>query len=102
MSKESGEAQELKAWLEGNKFGQFFDKLFDCGVESLDDLRILESEADVTELAGPQGINMGVVFRRKFIKAVLGLGPAPAEERPAPKLGPVHCSCSCPCLMFDV
>jgi hypothetical protein len=73
MSKDSNAVQELKEWLDKNKFGQFFDKLYECGVESLADLRCLKNDEEITELAGPQGINMGVVFRRKFIKAVNNL-----------------------------
>ena len=64
---------ELKAWLEMNGFDQFVDKLKGAGVESLDDLKILQTDAEILELVGPQGINMGVVFRRKFIKAVFAL-----------------------------
>jgi len=64
---------ELKTWLDGLGFGKFEDKLRECGVESLDDLRVLKTEDEVMELAGADGINMGVVFRRKFIKAVLDL-----------------------------
>jgi len=75
MPQDSPETQELKEWLEGNKFGQFFEKMYESGVETLDDLRALQTENDVVELAGPAGINMGVVFRRKFIRAVLSLNP---------------------------
>jgi len=69
----SKETQELKDWLETNKFGQFFEKMYESGVETMDDLRVLQTESEVMELAGPSGINMGVVFRRKFVRAVLNL-----------------------------
>ncbi|ETO17105.1 hypothetical protein RFI_20227 [Reticulomyxa filosa] len=73
MPQPSLQTQELKDWLEENKFGQFFEKMYDVGVEQLDDLRALRTENDVIELAGPSGINMGIIFRRKFIRAVLSL-----------------------------
>ncbi|ETO08363.1 hypothetical protein RFI_29026 [Reticulomyxa filosa] len=67
------QTQALKEWLESNKFGQFYEKMCESGVETLDDLRVLQTENEIMELAGPSGINMGVVFRRKFMRAVLNL-----------------------------
>ncbi|ETO33756.1 hypothetical protein RFI_03346 [Reticulomyxa filosa] len=96
MALRSHKTQELKDWLEANKFGQFFEKICESGVETLDDLRELQTESDVMELAGPNGINMGVVFRRKFVRAVLSLSQsksgqtsatsqdAPATTQPTP------------------
>jgi len=73
MPMESPEIKELKDWLESNKFGQFFEKMYESGVETLNDLRVLKTENDIMELVGPSGINMGVIFRRKFIRLVLSL-----------------------------
>jgi len=66
----------LRAWLDSQGFGKFEDKLRECGVESLDDLRMLKTEDEIMELASANRMNMGVVFRRKFIKAVLDLKDA--------------------------
>jgi len=83
MTQRSRQTQELKDWLEANKFGQFFEKMYESGVETLDDLRVLQTESEVMELAGPSGINMGVVFRRKFIRAVLSLSGSKMAATPA-------------------
>jgi len=76
FGKENMSNNPLRTWLDSQGFGKFEDKLRDCGVGTLDDLRVLKSEDEIMELAGGNGINMGVVFRRKFIKAVLDLKDA--------------------------
>jgi len=77
----SNKETELKTWLKTQGCDKFEDKLRECGVETLDDLRVLTTEDEIMELAGTDGINMGVVYRRKFVKAVLDLkGLKPTQD----------------------
>ncbi|ETO31562.1 hypothetical protein RFI_05557 [Reticulomyxa filosa] len=73
---DSSQTQELKGWLENNKFGQFFQKMYESGVETLDDLHALQTENDVMALAGSTGVNMSIMFRKKFVRCVLELSSA--------------------------
>ena len=62
---------DLKKWLIDNKFGKFAKKLYQFGIESMNDLRLLITEDIIEDLCGKNGIKMTIIYRRKFIKKVL-------------------------------
>ena len=62
---------DLKKWLIDNKFDRFAVKLYQFGLESMDDLRLLVTEQIIEDLCGKNGVKMTIIFRRKFIKKVL-------------------------------
>ena len=66
------EAEELQNWLSTNRLGFLsITKLVDNGIESLDDIKELETKQEVEDVADE--LELGVVLRKKWMKAVMKL-----------------------------
>jgi len=72
---------DLKQWLKQHKFDKFAAKLYHYGVESMDDLRLLSTEDIIEELCGKNGVQMTIIYRRKFIQQIMALNTTNAFNR---------------------